>query len=63
MTVACRRGSPSAASLGAIITQAVVHHYGRDEFLQRLSQSAASAASSMRSHLGFQFRLAFFMRS
>src|SRR6266478_4649376 len=25
------------ASLGAIITQAVVHHYGRDEFLQRLS--------------------------
>jgi hypothetical protein len=25
------------ASLGAIITQAIVHHYGRDEFLQRLS--------------------------
>jgi uncharacterized protein len=25
------------ASLGAIITQAVVHHYGRDEFLRRLS--------------------------
>src|SRR3954462_1747906 len=25
------------SSLGAIITQAVVHHYGRDEFLQRLS--------------------------
>src|SRR4051812_23858001 len=25
------------ASLGAIITQAVVHHYGRDEFMQRLS--------------------------
>jgi uncharacterized protein len=25
------------ASLGAIITQAVVHHYGRDEFLLRLS--------------------------
>jgi hypothetical protein len=25
------------ASLGAIITQAMVHHYGRDEFLQRLS--------------------------
>src|SRR6059058_5218265 len=25
------------AALGAIITQAVVHHYGRDEFLQRLS--------------------------
>ena len=24
------------ASLGAIITQAVVHHYGRDEFLERL---------------------------
>jgi uncharacterized protein len=24
-------------SLGAIITQAVVHHYGRDEFLRRLS--------------------------
>jgi hypothetical protein len=25
------------SKLGAIITQAVVHHYGRDEFLQRLS--------------------------
>ena len=25
------------ALLGAIICQAVVHHYGRDEFLQRLS--------------------------
>ncbi|MFL6835753.1 MAG: DUF763 domain-containing protein [Bradyrhizobium sp.] len=25
------------ASLGAIITQAVIHHYGRDEFLERLS--------------------------
>src|SRR5246127_5759320 len=25
------------ASLGTIITQAIVHHYGRDEFLQRLS--------------------------
>ena len=25
------------ASLGAIITQAIVHHYGRDEFLRRLS--------------------------
>jgi hypothetical protein len=25
------------ASLGAIITQAIVHHYGRDEFLQRLA--------------------------
>ncbi|MGJ4888513.1 DUF763 domain-containing protein [Bradyrhizobium sp. HKCCYLRH3099] len=25
------------ASLGAIITQAIVHHYGRDEFLARLS--------------------------
>ncbi|GLH81504.1 hypothetical protein SSBR45G_64130 [Bradyrhizobium sp. SSBR45G] len=25
------------ASLGAIITQAIVHHYGRDEFLSRLS--------------------------
>jgi uncharacterized protein len=25
------------ASLGAIIAQAIVHHYGRDEFLQRLS--------------------------
>jgi hypothetical protein len=25
------------SELGAIITQAVVHHYGRDEFLQRLS--------------------------
>src|SRR3954464_15163348 len=27
------------ASLGAIMTQAVVHHYGRDEFLRRLSQT------------------------
>src|SRR4030081_2805463 len=25
------------SSLGAIITEAIVHHYGRDEFLQRLS--------------------------
>jgi hypothetical protein len=25
------------ATLGAIITQAIVHHYGRDEFLQRLA--------------------------
>ena len=25
------------SALGAVITQAVVHHYGRDEFLQRLS--------------------------
>ena len=25
------------ASLGAVITQAIVHHYGRDEFLDRLS--------------------------
>jgi hypothetical protein len=25
------------SSLGVIITQAIVHHYGRDEFLQRLS--------------------------
>jgi hypothetical protein len=25
------------SSLGAIIAQAIVHHYGRDEFLQRLS--------------------------
>jgi len=25
------------SSLGAVITQAIVHHYGRDEFLQRLS--------------------------
>jgi hypothetical protein len=25
------------ASLGSVITQAVVHHYGRDEFLQRLA--------------------------
>src|ERR1700710_3120780 len=23
--------------LGAVITQAIIHHYGRDEFLQRLS--------------------------
>ncbi len=26
------------ASLGAIVCQAIVHHYGRDEFLRRLSQ-------------------------
>jgi len=25
------------SSLGAVITQAIVRHYGRDEFLQRLS--------------------------
>src|ERR1700740_1344699 len=25
------------SSLGAVITQAIVHHYGRDKFLQRLS--------------------------
>src|SRR4051795_2549684 len=25
------------SSLGAIVTQAIVHHYGRDEFLRRLS--------------------------
>src|SRR5258708_15427399 len=25
------------ASLGAVITEAIVHHYGRDEFLRRLS--------------------------
>src|ERR1700728_432286 len=25
------------SSLGAVITQAIVHHYGRDEFLQRVS--------------------------
>src|SRR5690349_24931879 len=25
------------SSLGAIITQAIVHHYGRDEFPERLS--------------------------
>src|SRR5450432_350561 len=25
------------SSLGAVITQAIVHHYGRDDFLQRLS--------------------------
>src|ERR1700721_451950 len=35
------RGPPWLAtrmsSLGAVITQAIVHHYGRDEFLQRLS--------------------------
>ena len=33
-----RRGlRPRMSSLGAIITQAIVHHYGRDEFLRRLS--------------------------
>ena len=25
------------SALGAVITQAIVHHYGRDEFLRRLS--------------------------
>src|ERR1700675_4565186 len=25
------------SSLGAVVTQAIVHHYGRDDFLQRLS--------------------------
>jgi hypothetical protein len=25
------------SSLGAVIAQAIVHHYGRDDFLQRLS--------------------------
>src|SRR5499426_1364769 len=25
------------SSLGAIMTQAIVHHYGRDDFLQRLA--------------------------
>src|SRR3979409_724726 len=25
------------SALGAIVTQAIVHHYGRDEFLRRLS--------------------------
>ena len=25
------------AKIGAVITQAVVHHYGRDEFLRRLA--------------------------
>src|SRR5436309_6657664 len=25
------------ASLGAVVCQAIVHHYGRDEFLRRLS--------------------------
>src|SRR5437764_5329829 len=25
------------AQLGAVITQAIVHHYGRDEFLRRLA--------------------------
>ena len=26
------------ATLGAILCEAIVHHYGRDEFLQRLSR-------------------------
>src|SRR5215203_4735010 len=30
--------SQRMSSLGAIICQAIVHHYGRDEFLRRLSQ-------------------------
>src|ERR1700730_12823318 len=25
------------SSLGAVVTQAIVHHYGRDQFLQRLA--------------------------
>lgn len=30
--------------LGAVITEAIVHHYGRDEFLQRLAQPSGSRA-------------------
>src|SRR4051812_49845427 len=26
------------ASLGAVVAQAIIHHYGRDEFLRRLAQ-------------------------
>ena len=29
--------SSRMAKLGAVISQAIVHHYGRDEFLRRLS--------------------------
>ena len=38
MAAACRRGWRRACrALGAVISQAIVHHYGRDEFLRRLS--------------------------
>ena len=38
MADACPPGlAQRMASLGAIVTEAIVHHYGRDEFLQRLS--------------------------
>ena len=32
------------AALGAVICQAIVHHYGRDEFLRRLSHPFCSRA-------------------
>ena len=38
MAGACRPGwAQRMATLGAVICQAIVHHYGRDEFLRRLS--------------------------
>jgi hypothetical protein len=57
------------SSLGAIITQAIVHRYGRDEFLQRLShpfwfqsfgagECAASPELDGRSVFGWEVELA-----
>ena len=38
MAAVCRRGSATRmAQLGAVICQAIVHHYGRDELLRRLA--------------------------
>ena len=38
MTAACRPWlAARMARLGAVITEAIVHHYGRDEFLRRLA--------------------------
>ena len=44
------------AALGAVICQVVVHHYGRDEFLRRLSQAVRTreltgAATTIIPHL------------
>jgi hypothetical protein len=34
------------ARLGAVITEAIVHHYGRDEFLRRLAHPFSLSALS-----------------
>ena|SRR5438552_4137735 len=38
------------ALLGAIVCQAIVHHYGRDEFLRRLSHQSFGAVMGMDWH-------------